>query len=144
MRGIRPYPIIIEDDIEKKECHWCHQFKPLDEFYKNTRYTHGLQPYCKSCFSAYFKKRNTKEKNRIDFLRKYGLTPELYDKMYENQGGKCAICGNSELILAVDHDHKIDKVRKLLCNNCNAGLGSFKEDVNILLKAIGYINEFKK
>jgi hypothetical protein len=39
----------------------------------------------------------------------------------------------------VDHDHKIGKVRGLLCDQCNKGLGHFKDSKETLLKAIKYL-----
>lgn len=42
---------------------------------------------------------------------------------------------------AVDHDHKTGKFRGWLCSNCNTGLGLFKEDPNLLRKAIKYLGK---
>ena len=58
---------------------------------------------------------------------------------------KCAICGEDgskfRYGLAIDHNHKTNKVRELLCPFCNTAIGSLKEDPVILLKAIDYINK---
>ena len=55
--------------------------------------------------------------------RRYGITPEQYDKMLERQGGGCAVCGKAPKPgarrLAVDHDHSTKVVRGLLCFTCN-------------------------
>lgn len=73
----------------------------------------------------------------------YGLEPEEYEKMWNKQEEKCAICGRkSKKLLSVDHDHDTGKVRALLCNACNLGLGNFREDKNILRKAIEYLERF--
>jgi len=34
--------------------------------------------------------------------------------------------------------------RKLLCKHCNAGLGYFKDNENILLKSVEYLKSYKK
>ncbi len=74
--------------------------------------------------------------------RKYGITREEYVRALTLQRGRCYICGEFfGEALRVDHDHKTGKVRKLLCNNCNTGLGSFKEDPIRLNRAIEYLNE---
>jgi recombination endonuclease VII len=73
--------------------------------------------------------------------RKYGITSEDYNRMFEQQDGKCAICGRVGEKLHVDHNHKTGKVRKLLCFHCNAGLGHFIENPKLLLRAIKYLKE---
>lgn len=66
---------------------------------------------------------------------KYNITPEEYERLFEAQGGLCAICRQSETIktgagalrrLAVDHDHATDRVRGLLCYRCNSALGQYE------------------
>lgn len=74
----------------------------------------------------------------------YGITLGEYMVMYASQDGKCAICGNDRPCdgkdgLVVDHCHTHGHVRKLLCVYCNTGLGQFKDDVQILQKAIDYL-----
>ena len=80
------------------------------------------------------------------YKNKYGITIEDYDRMLEDQGGRCAICrtndpGGSGSRFAVDHDHKTGKVRGLLCQNCNTGIGLLQDNVLILEQAIRYLNE---
>lgn len=75
--------------------------------------------------------------------RRYGITLKQYDEMLEQQNGVCTICGgiNSDgRRLCVDHSHKTNKVRGLLCNNCNRKLGivediGFMRAANLYLKA---------
>lgn len=82
-----------------------------------------------------------------DKLKVYGLTPEKYQYLLSQQNGNCAICKNPPNIrlngriksLAVDHDHKSNKVRGLLCDRCNRALGLFGDDLIILQDAIAYL-----
>lgn len=85
-------------------------------------------------------------------LLKYKLTLDDYCKLVETQNNKCAICGNEETRkstksdgevspLAIDHCHKTNKVRGLLCRVCNLGIGSFNDDIEIMKKAINYLIE---
>ena len=87
-----------------------------------------------------------KDKAREWWLRRnYGITQEQFDKMVSDQNGKCAICFSkpaNNKTLVVDHCHTTEKVRSLLCNNCNTGLGLFKEDVSRLSSAIKYLTDF--
>ena len=75
--------------------------------------------------------------------REYGITPEDYNHMFTEQGGKCAICGVSQLELSsrlcVDHDHNTGKVRGLLCPHCNTALGYFRDNLASLEHAVEYI-----
>jgi hypothetical protein len=72
----------------------------------------------------------------------YGIGIVEYEAMMVAQDGKCAICkqpprGNRRL--HVDHDHKTNQVRKLLCHYCNGILGHAGDSVEILEAAIAYL-----
>lgn len=74
--------------------------------------------------------------------RKFNLSEEEYTSMLHYQDGVCAICGNtSKKALAVDHCHKTGKIRGLLCNRCNRGIGYLRDDPNVLNKASLYITK---
>jgi len=73
--------------------------------------------------------------------------------MVEVQGGECAICGQedsrrradgSPFPLSVDHDHDSGKLRALLCTKCNVGLGHFRDDPDLLLRAAEYLKLWKR
>lgn len=78
--------------------------------------------------------------------RLFGISVDEYDEMLAAQGGRCAICKATEgdssgRKLAVDHHHGSGKVRGLLCSGCNNGLGRFKDDPELLARAITYLLE---
>jgi hypothetical protein len=50
----------------------------------------------------------------------------------------CTICGD-EGNLVVDHDHKENKIRGILCNRCNKGLGLFRDNPDFLEYARIYL-----
>jgi len=62
----------------------------------------------------------------------YGITLLEYDRMYQIQGGRCAICkvhqSNYDITFHVDHNHKTGKVRGLLCFSCNFRVGRIEAD----------------
>jgi hypothetical protein len=93
---------------------------------------------------------NRKDKSRdYDLKRNYGISSEIYEQMKKDQDGKCAICKTDDPkgrhgVFAVDHCHTTGKVRGLLCNKCNVGLGSFRDNVESLENAIKYLTELKK
>ena len=81
--------------------------------------------------------------------RKYGIGLLEYSQLFMSQGGKCAIC-NSDYgghrngepkALAVDHNHTTGKVRGLLCESCNQGIGKLRDDPKILRDAADYLEK---
>jgi hypothetical protein len=78
------------------------------------------------------------------FLRTYGVTADEVDKMLDAQNGRCAICGVRPERLAsmhIDHDHDRGHLRGLLCVSCNQGLGQFRDDPALLLRAVVYLRQ---
>jgi hypothetical protein len=69
----------------------------------------------------------------------YGLSWEDYQHMLKEQEGRCAICGRTMDTINVDHDHRTENTRGLLCLFCNHLLGNAKDDIEILKKAIRYL-----
>ena len=92
-----------------------------------------------------YKVRNLRNTRTRDLKYKYGLTELDYNKMLIEQGSRCGICSRHQTEfdrnLSVDHDHKTGKIRKLLCMQCNQGLGLFREQPELLAKAIDYLKE---
>lgn len=64
------------------------------------------------------------EQRDKNLRKKYGITVEDYEQMWYAQDGKCAICGRSPEggKLYIDHCHKTNVVRGLLCISCNVRL----------------------
>lgn len=96
------------------------------------------------------KTKNDYNKNRNKHLmRCYGIGIEEYTEIEKSQGGCCAICGAKPEdcprgVLYVDHDHKTDEVRGLLCSNCNTLIGMSFENKNILFSAMSYLERYEK
>jgi len=83
-------------------------------------------------------------RNRQDAYRKKstGCSPELFKKLLERCGGYCDICGKTDKrSLSVDHCHDTNKIRGLLCNRCNRGLGHFEDSVHIMESALNYLKQ---
>ena len=91
---------------------------------------------------------NKNQHRNSTMYRKYGITLEQYNKIREAQNYCCALCGKHEgdnkQGLVIDHCHKSTEVRKLLCTTCNVGLGMFKDNVDLLTKAIEYLKEHRE
>jgi len=74
---------------------------------------------------------------------KYGISVEEYDKILASQNYGCAICGRKETTkkLHVDHCHITNKVRGILCHQCNWYMGTIDSDPTIIEKIISYRNK---
>jgi hypothetical protein len=74
--------------------------------------------------------------------RKYGITEDIFLAKLKEQEGRCAICKvefTEDKISYIDHCHKTEKFRGVLCMNCNTGLGHFKDETITLENAIRYL-----
>ena len=80
-----------------------------------------------------------------DRFRRRGCTEEEYTKRLIEQNEECAICGKKlGQKLRIDHNHTTGKLRGLLCDNCNWGLGNFKDNTELLKNAILYLEKYDK
>ncbi len=95
-----------------------------------------------------WRKNNLGKHNAIRRKSTYGITDAQYQEIWKLQEGKCGICGfafpgqnTGDRVLSphVDHCHKSGKVRGLLCNDCNRGLGAFKDKYEFLDAASYYL-----
>lgn len=80
-------------------------------------------------------------RERRSATRLYGVSSAALMAMLETQQGRCAICGDlpKRKRLAFDHCHKTGKPRAFLCHPCNGALGLFRDDPELLRKAIAYL-----
>lgn len=98
-------------------------------------------------FKKYAEEYRSKPENKdrlkhLNLIRRYRISLDEYQSMYDKQNGLCEVCcTSSERLLAVDHNHKTGRIRGLLCSQCNLAIGNSKEDVKILKNMIKYINK---
>jgi Recombination endonuclease VII len=96
--------------------------------------------------TAQFCEEHRKLRSNRFYKYKYGITVEEKREMYYQQNGKCEIC-KKEILTSrdcnLDHDHETNQIRGLLCGDCNRGLGAFKDNVEILLNTIKYLQKYK-
>lgn len=84
---------------------------------------------------------------KANVKNEYGITWEDYERMVIEQGGLCACCKKKpemqknfkHRFFSIDHDHKTDAVRSLLCQLCNVMLGGARDDQEILAAGIEYL-----
>ena len=102
----------------------------------------------KAYYAREWRKKNPDKSKNNDLKKTYGITLDEYDELLNMQQKVCAICGNPETavdnkghirMMPVDHCHRTGKIRGLLCTGCNTALGGFKDDIDLLEKAIKYL-----
>ncbi len=119
--------------MNRTHCKYGHEFTEENTYWfvkGNTR-----TRICRTC-----------NKERSNFrARLYGMSKERYLELSGEQDGKCAICGGppGARALAVDHDHGTGQIRALLCTRCNIGIGGFRDDPELLRKALAYLVSWK-
>lgn len=123
---------------DKKICNICHLLKDMKEFDINQTDAKGrktTRPSCKACRVAIDGKRlNPTDKRSLDAIKPKGLFT-------------CSICNKTSIVgitanLVKDHDHVTGRGREWICDSCNTGLGRFKDDIELLQKAIGYLKKY--
>jgi hypothetical protein len=118
--------------VLEKTCVKCTRLLPSQFYLLNKSCKDGLNGWCKEC-----------AKDAV-LQNKYGITLDKYKTMLIAQNHSCAICKTKDPMgptgeFVVDHCHTSGKVRGLLCNHCNTGLGKLGDTVESLEKAISYL-----
>ena len=152
-----------------RECTRCGKWKPWKSFNLATKGTRGRRSSCQECDrltsaswrakTDYYQsnrqhildqKRSTYDplhKKDKDLRLKYGIDIHQFQKMFDAQGGRCAICEKqlkfhcnkmSEQAV-VDHDHTTGVIRGVLCHSCNRGLGLLGDTYKRLVRATEYV-----
>mgnify|MGYP003565624157 CR=1 FL=1 len=93
-------------------------------------------------------KEYSRKRGRWWIESRYGITQKEWQEKFDEQEGRCALCGTDDPkgnhgVFHVDHCHATGKVRGLLCDTCNRGLGFFYDDVELLQAAKEYLEDHK-
>lgn len=128
--------------MKNRKCKICKSNKVLELFPKRNE---GFRHECKNCTAEIARdyRKNNKEKIRIQKAsNKYNISEDKVRELYLID--KCGICFEkitSQKSKHIDHCHESNKVRGVLCTNCNVGLGMFKDNRLSLLNAIDWISK---
>ena len=119
-----------------KICRTCKVAKPDSEYHYSDKRLGKRFPSCIKCAVA---------ANR---LRKYGVAPEEFEYMLQDQEHACKVCRDPfDTVIAkhvhVDHCHTTGKVRGVLCASCNKGLGMFRDNPSFLREAALHVEQFQ-
>lgn len=152
-RGRRPSVVTETGD---RLCSVCEIEKPEKDFdlrrpgrrravcqkcrYAADRERHKANPEKSRAQAAAYRKARPEIGRNASLKYLYGMTIAEFDALSETQGGRCWICeGEPKGRLHVDHCHKTDMVRGLLCGPCNRMIGLAKDRTDVLERAIQYL-----
>ena len=123
-----------------KHCIRCKEPKDGSEFDTDCTSRDGLRSKCKSCCVS--------DKEDLSFYqikKKYDLSKDEYKAILADQKGVCAVCGGGPngrgSKLYVDHCHKTNKVRGLLCRKCNLAIGYVDDDYIRAAELSSYLHQ---
>jgi Recombination endonuclease VII len=154
-------PTIVYENISYLElkCPICELTKSVKHFHKNSK----PGSYCITCDKIrrkeYRKRPEVKEREYRQqmerfYEKRYGISLEDYELLLKLQNYCCGICKKNNKKIDhrskkiqryhVDHCHKTNKVRGLLCAKCNQGIGFFDDDILILESCIKYLQNSNK
>jgi hypothetical protein len=146
----------------EKECTKCLITQDIEQFAPHKNYKGERTTWCRACLNKQASnwskdqaprrrendnarnKRKPEHKQNSKFKSRYGISLDEFNEMSTKQSDRCLICKlhkslNKNSKLFVDHCHVSKKVRGLLCDNCNKGLGAFQDNPALLLKAVEYL-----
>lgn len=133
----------------KKICNICNVEKDIKYFeWQKNRPT--SRKTCKLCRSRNINHSDKSIANKKEYKKKYresGRARTVWERhkygisKEEIAYSKCLLCGQTNN-LHIDHCHSTKRFRGLLCGNCNTGIGMFKENIEVMAKAIEYIKYF--
>jgi len=144
--------------MQKQICRICKSEKNLNEFEKSKDYDSGYTRRCKTCTNnvKYIYRnenldrvrkqaRDSAKRNYLisgksrNLMYKYGITLDDYNRILKEQNYTCKTCFSTTK-LVVDHCHISNKVRGILCDDCNLALGKIKDNVHTLQAMIIYLS----
>ncbi len=98
----------------------------------------GKQAERRYQMKVYPLKKDIWESRRLEYL--YGITAEEHKALLIKQNNACSICKViPKTTLHVDHCHATNKVRGLLCGNCNRAIGLMKDNPEFFMSAANYL-----
>src|SRR3990167_2167039 len=110
--------------------------------------------HCAHCLQKE-RERPTRPQNKATYrnwyyLRRYGLSLAEYERLFQAQGGKCAVCqtktarttrGRTD-VLHVDHNHGSGQIRGLLCLRCNRAVGLLRDSAAVAQQLVNYLKRW--
>lgn len=130
-------PLETGDAYPKKICNVCHKLLDTSQFQKNQNGKNNRtvrRPSCNNCRKIIDGAQMSLSDRKEWMLKKPHMIPF-----------ECPICKKHTIPgitskVVLDHDHETGKPREWICDSCNTGIGRFKDDIDLLKKAIEYLS----
>lgn len=141
---------------DRKTCTICKVEKPISEYRWDNKAKNYKKARCAECENRRMREdriKNGEKRRQLDremYSRKrehyyvynrkkfFNLTDEEIKRVQSVKN--CQICGKtSQRKLVVDHCHATNKNRGVICNQCNLALGHFKDDIDVMRRALEYL-----
>lgn len=127
----------------QKCCPVCSEWKAIEQFQRQASGKYSRHSYCKDCYNEKARQsrvRNYTAEDKARWHRKtrYGLSEADYQRMLDEQNGRCALCDKPVEKFHIDHCHNTGAVRGLLCHQCNIRIGGW-DDIEWRQKAMRYL-----
>lgn len=127
------------DAFQNKICNVCHKLLPTVRFAKNQNGINNRtirRPTCEDCRIDLVGQNMTTAQKKLAQAKKPHLVPF-----------ECPICNKRTIAgvtskVVLDHDHTTGAPRDWICDSCNTGIGRFKDSVELLQKAIEFIQRY--
>jgi Recombination endonuclease VII len=125
-------------NTEKTHCPYGHAYTPENTKVRRSSEKPGPTRVCRKCERGW--------KWRLSGI---SLIWDEFEALVEQQGNRCLVCTvefsdpmglrSVPTYPVPDHDRTTGRVRGILCNACNRGLGHFHDDPDLLVAAAVYL-----
>jgi hypothetical protein len=124
------------DQFDKKICNVCHKLLPIAQFDKNQNWKNNRTVRRPSCFSC---------RILIDWKWVSNADKKKWKSLQPKQEPfECPICNKRTIAwvtskVVLDHNHLTWHVRWWICDSCNTWLWRFKDDIDLMKRAIAFL-----
>lgn len=139
----RPCKLLIKKEMKEKN---PEKLKLQNRLLKRKKYLNNPKKFLE--YNRTWRKENKHLVRQANLKKAYGLDLLTYKKILGKQNNACGICGvknNSNLkSLFVDHCHATGKIRGILCQKCNTGLGFLGDNIQSIKNVLTYLERGSK
>lgn len=122
----------------RKKYNKQHRQKDIEKTRQNDRNRYKKNAEHRREYARNYRKNNPEKTRETHLKSKYGITTSDYNNMLNNQNNKCAVCerdmNDYGKVFCVDHNHTTNKIRGLVCDPCNYGIGFYEKHKDKYIK----------